>query len=357
MPATFTETTNLRDIMRVTPSAAYELLLSLGTVHMAPPRHQAWAARVREALDPEHLADIQFFYGELWNSVCLLEFPVDYPGPADDVEGFIDYVAGMDPDTFLFYQWGRVIPLEQIPELRAHPEQVPGALYRFYEDLWPGKGAAHIKGKGLAESAAAPEAFQQRLVTLLRAYHTRLFSTELPELRQRWAGSVAEKHAALAQLDPVVFLSRLDAGYTLPPMFPAGTSLSEIRLIPSYYIWQASVQIWGYGSIVILYDATLTEERARALDQAAEHLSQVSAALADTNRLKILRAINQDQEVYGHKLARLCGISQPAISRHMGILKRAGLVDEVPSDGRVLYRLRRTAIEELAPQLLRYLDD
>ena len=357
MPATYTENTNLREIMHITPSAAYELLLSLGTVHMAPPRHQAWGARVRETLNPERVADAEFFFGELWHSMALLEFPVDYPGAVDDAAGFIDYVAGLDPNTFLFYLWGRVIAREQIPGLRAHPEQIPGALYNFYEDLWPGKGSAHTKGKGLAESAADPEGFQRRLVTLLREYHDQLFSTEIPALRQQWAASVAEKQAALAQLDPVVFLSRLDGGHVLPPMFPAGVPLGEIRLVPSYYIWQASFQIWGYGSIVVLYDANLTEERARALDQAAQHLSQVAAALADTNRLKILRSINQDLEVYGHKLARLCGISQPAISRHMGILKRAGLVDEVPSDGRMLYRLRRAAIEELAPQLLRYLDD
>jgi DNA-binding transcriptional ArsR family regulator len=357
MPATYTETTNLREIMRITPSAAYELLLSLGTAHMAPPRHQAWAARVQAALDPALLADVHFFYGELWHSMALLELPVDYPGAVDDVDGFIDYVAGLDPDTFLFYLWGRVIPREQIPVLRADPRQIPGALFNFYEDLWPGKGAAHIKGKGLPESAADPEGFQRRLITLLREYHERLFSAELPGLRERWAASVAEKQATLAQLDPMVFLSRLEGGHVLPPMFPPGVPLGEIRLVPSYFIWQASFQIWGYGSIVILYDANLTEERARALDQAAQHLSQVAAALADTNRLKILRSINQDQEVYGHKLARLCGISQPAISRHMGILKRAGLVDEVPSDGRVLYRLRRAAIEELAPQLLRYLDE
>src|SRR5690349_6472358 len=111
MPASYTtENTDLREVLHLVPSAAYEMLLSLRTLYRAPTRHEEWAARARAALGPERLADVHFFYGELWHEMCLLELPVDYSGAVDDAAGFIDYVAGLDPDTFLFYLWGRVIP-------------------------------------------------------------------------------------------------------------------------------------------------------------------------------------------------------------------------------------------------------
>ena len=83
----------------------------------------------------------------------------------------------------------------------------------------------------------------------------------------------------------------------------------------------------------ILYNALATEERDEERGKQEATIGQIAAALSDTNRLRILAAITQDPEVYGHKLARMCGISQPAISRHMGILKRAGLVEKCRATG------------------------
>jgi DNA-binding transcriptional ArsR family regulator len=356
MPATYTETTDLRALIHLRPSAAFEMLLSLGSVHTMPARHQAWVEKARAALGPDLVEEVHFFYDGLWHSCALMELPVDYPGAADDAAGFIDYVAAMDPDTFLFYLWGRVVPRAEIGAMRADPARVVRYLYDFYEALWQGKGLDHLNSPALPQSAAEPEALQRRVVTLLRTYYDRVFRAELADLRHCWAVSVAEKQAALARQDPAVFLSRLTEGHAMSPMFPEGIPLREIRLVPSCYIWRSTFQVWGYGTYVVMYDASMTEERVQALDQAAEQITLRAAALADTNRLKILRAISQDEGVYGYKLAVICGISQPAISRHMGILKRAGLVDEVPRDGRVLYRLRRAAVDEFIPQLLRYID-
>src|SRR3954452_22234096 len=111
----------LRALIRLVPSAAYELLLSLGTAYRAPVRYEAWAAQAQAALGPPALAEARYFYSELWHPLALMELPVDYPGPVEDAAGFIDYVAHLDADTFLFYLWGRVIPLAEIAPLRANP--------------------------------------------------------------------------------------------------------------------------------------------------------------------------------------------------------------------------------------------
>jgi DNA-binding transcriptional ArsR family regulator len=357
MPTPITDSSEMRELIHFTPSAPYELLLSLGTVDRIPARHRLWAERARAALGPDLLADAHYFYTELWTPLVLMELPVDYPGPGDDSRGFIDYVAGMDADAFLFYLLGRIIPREDLGVLRADPKQVPARIYEFYEANWPGSGDEKLLDESMVRVVAAPAATQARLVALLRAFDERVFQAEIPGLRLAWAASIEDQQRTLAGMDPPVFLNQLLKGGSIPRMYPEGTPLREIRVIPSYYSWRSNFHIWGYGTVVVLYNATRTEQREQERDQDAERLTQIAAALADPNRLKILAVIAQDPEAYGHKLARHCGISQPAVSRHMGILKRAGLVEEVPRDGRMSYRLCRAALEEFLPQLLRYIEE
>jgi DNA-binding transcriptional ArsR family regulator len=355
MALTVAENTDIGDIIRFTPSAAAELLIGLGSVHQPPPRLKTWAAQARAALGPEWLEEVRFFGEEFWHSLAFMDLTADYAGPVDEADGFIAYVAGLDADTFLYYLWGRLIPREEVPALRQQPEALVQRMYDFYEAIWPGSGRDKTSGPMLARSTVQAEEIQTRLVRLLRVFNERVFRPELPELRQRWAASIAEQRDELARTDATTFISRIVGSRILPPMFPEGTPLRELRLIPSTYLRRTHFEVWGHGTIMLFYDAGLSSERLAALDQEVEEISALASALSDPNRLKILRAISQDEEVYGHKLARLCGISQPAVSRHMGILKRAGFVDEIPSDGRVLYRLRRAAFAELAPRLLHYL--
>ncbi len=355
MAFTLEENTDVRDIIRLAPSAPSELLISLSAVQQPPVRLKTWAGQARATLGPEWLEEVRFFTEEFWHSMAFMDLTADYPGPADEADGFIEYIAALDADTFLYYLWGRLIPREEVPALRHHPEELVQRMYDFYEAIWPGSGRDKTSGPMLARSTVIGEELQTRLVQLLRVYNARVFHAELPDLRLRWAASIAEQRAELERTEPALFVSRIVGSHMLPPMFPEGTPLRELRLVPSYFLRRSQFQIWGHGTIIVFYDASLSSERLATLDQEVQDIAALASALSDPNRLKILRAISQDQEVYGHKLARLCGISQPAVSRHMGILKRAGLVDEIPSDGRVLYRLRRSALEDFAPRLLHYL--
>src|SRR4051812_26209252 len=121
MPIGNPESDSLRGVIHLTESAACELLLALGAVHWAPPRLAAWVERARAALGPDLLAEVAYFYGQLWHPILLMELPVDYTGPADDVDAFVRYIADMDADRFLFYMWSRIIPLEEVPAMRATP--------------------------------------------------------------------------------------------------------------------------------------------------------------------------------------------------------------------------------------------
>ena len=65
----------------------------------------------------------------------------------------------------------------------------------------------------------------------------------------------------------------------------------------------------------------------------------VFQALGDANRRAILEEL-RDGERSVVQLTRRLGISQPSVSRHLRLLRQAGLVEDEPDGARRLYRLR-----------------
>lgn len=69
-------------------------------------------------------------------------------------------------------------------------------------------------------------------------------------------------------------------------------------------------------------------------------------ALADDHRRAILTML-RDGDRAVHEIAARLPISRPAVSRHLRLLKEAGLVDERSAGTRRLYRLREEGVEEV----------
>jgi DNA-binding transcriptional ArsR family regulator len=70
------------------------------------------------------------------------------------------------------------------------------------------------------------------------------------------------------------------------------------------------------------------------------------AALADPTRRTIFQRLSREGEQTVHVLTDHSGISQPAVSKHLAVLKRAGLVNDRRAGRETHYRVR---IEGLAP--------
>jgi DNA-binding transcriptional ArsR family regulator len=73
-------------------------------------------------------------------------------------------------------------------------------------------------------------------------------------------------------------------------------------------------------------------------------------ALGDSNRREIL-ALLRDGERSVNELTRALPISRPAVSRHLRLLKQAGLVAERPSGTLRLYRLQDEGVEVIQDYL------
>jgi len=67
-------------------------------------------------------------------------------------------------------------------------------------------------------------------------------------------------------------------------------------------------------------------------------------ALGDPNRRAILDELGHGERSVA-QLTRRIGISQPAVSRHLRLLKSAALVDDYPEGAKNIYRLRREGAE------------
>jgi DNA-binding transcriptional ArsR family regulator len=70
------------------------------------------------------------------------------------------------------------------------------------------------------------------------------------------------------------------------------------------------------------------------------------AALADPTRRAIFQRLSREGEQTVHALTGPSGVSQPAVSKHLAVLRRAGLVTDRRAGREIHYRAR---VEGLAP--------
>jgi DNA-binding transcriptional ArsR family regulator len=79
----------------------------------------------------------------------------------------------------------------------------------------------------------------------------------------------------------------------------------------------------------------------------------VFAALADETRRDLLAAIAEREQTVG-ELTRRCGITQPAVSRHLRVLRECGFVRARVAGQQRIYQLHPDGFRQLAGWLDRY---
>ena len=90
---------------------------------------------------------------------------------------------------------------------------------------------------------------------------------------------------------------------------------------------------------------------------ASSHLGDPFEALGDPNRRAIVEMLGASGGRSVQQLADLLPISRPAVSRHLRLLKQAGLVREEPVGTRRIYRLHDEGIEAVRTYLERVWGD
>jgi DNA-binding transcriptional ArsR family regulator len=80
----------------------------------------------------------------------------------------------------------------------------------------------------------------------------------------------------------------------------------------------------------------------------------VFKALADPTRRALFERLAHDGELTVGALTRHAGVSQPAVSKHLGLLKRAGLVSQRHEGRESHYRARSQGVAPLIDWLQAY---
>lgn len=84
-------------------------------------------------------------------------------------------------------------------------------------------------------------------------------------------------------------------------------------------------------------------------------MDAVLQALADPSR-RVVLCILRDHEATAGELAEALPIARPGVSRHLRVLREAGLVDVRQDAQRRIYRLRPEALRDLDEWLEEYRD-
>ena len=353
-PLLRTEPDDLRSIITFQTSPIYEMMLSLSALHTPSPRHETWAEHVRSDLPAELLEEVDFLYSRFENGVLLLELAVDYQDH-HDVPGFLSYVEQMSIPRFLFYVLGRLAPPEEIATLEPSLDSLLSLIPLAFPEGCS-KTEARFRHDGFVELISNPEQYRSMMIGIWRSYYDAYFAQAVHLYSDLWEESIREKSRALSKEDSLDFLAKLSNHAELPEQIPQGYATEQVILVPSCFA-RRPLMFYGYGSVTIIYDCQLTEQRRAQLEMLEEEIVALGKALTDKTRLNLLRLIAQDPQLYGRQLSKLCGVSQPSVSRHLGILKDAGLLEERPTGSHITYQVVRQRIAELSPRLLAYLYD
>jgi ArsR family transcriptional regulator len=80
-------------------------------------------------------------------------------------------------------------------------------------------------------------------------------------------------------------------------------------------------------------------------------LLEALKALSDPNRLRIVELLSSG-ELYAQEIVGRLDIAQSAVSRHLSLLERAGLINVTPRRGMKYYSLNEQTMDEVAASLL-----
>ncbi len=80
-------------------------------------------------------------------------------------------------------------------------------------------------------------------------------------------------------------------------------------------------------------------------------------AMADPTRFEILRLVRRREMSAGDIARKFTGITRPAVSQHLSVLKRAGLLAERRQGTRRLYRVRPEGFAQLKAFLEGFWDE
>ncbi|MBN1686678.1 MAG: winged helix-turn-helix transcriptional regulator [Spirochaetales bacterium] len=338
----------LTAMTQIRTSQVFEMLISLQGI-VDSWKMQDLAEETKNALGDEFLTETTTLYRRLFICCIFAELAVDYP-ERDNVIGFIEYVRSLPLNELLFYLLGRWFPRESIPpdfnrELveKLIEEHAEASEFRqMYPELTWIDDLASIR---------------DNICRMWERYWNGFYRDKVADLRELLIRSMNEKQDYLEQHGGTALYREITGHDELPRPVPADMPITRIELIPLCHTPRNVYIFYGYGSAQVLYDCSMTEDRQRKADDYRTKSLAALKALADENRLKILKMISQNERlINGKRIAQKLDVSPSVVSRHLSQLKDAGLIEEFSTDKRnITYSFQISRLRALGQDIEAYI--
>jgi ArsR family transcriptional regulator, arsenate/arsenite/antimonite-responsive transcriptional repressor len=84
----------------------------------------------------------------------------------------------------------------------------------------------------------------------------------------------------------------------------------------------------------------------KAIRESLPRMAEFHMALSDVNRLRMIRILATEKDVAVGELSKRLGITQPAVSQHLRVLKMIGLMIPERRGNSTIYRIDIRTLEE-----------
>lgn len=312
-------------------------------------RKSEWKDRATTALGKGFMESLKRFYEHYQMGAAFIELSIDYPDH-HDVPGFIKRVRTLDHRSLAFYLLGRVYPLESLPRDITR-SSIDGFLEQQSSDICndcitvPTYWADDI------------EEMRTEITRLWSEYWENFFAGDVESCREYWDSGNRELEEILLRSGGTALYQKFFSTADLPPQLPEDIPYTEIRYVPVYHPFGTNIKYFGYGNITILYDCKRNTAYEQSKKDAGAEALEISRALGDRRRLKILKLISEQEfGLNGKSIAARMDLSASVVSRHLSQLKKAGLITEKSEDNRnITYSLDWKRVDDLSRLLMLYL--
>jgi DNA-binding transcriptional ArsR family regulator len=359
-------------------SLPIDLVSAMSLLYRAVPGNglDPWLLSIRRSLPREVRAELDLLHGFSGRMLYYMEEPVMRFDPLrpdrldatfEELISFLESLPATDYLDMVVHASKRVhqdIGLEPMPR----PANDDIETWRTF--LTPGQTTADMDE--VLSLIADPETLKRRTIGLIEGIWENGYGDEYLSRREtlvqaaQLAGRAEPRGAALAFSD----LTGNRMPSTLAARLP---EVERVAFCPSLHVGSFISYIFFPPDLVIFFDAGQYLERNAVTEPAPELPSRESQAenfpdadpgaampqepllealraLGDQNRLHILELLSEG-ELYAQEIVGRLGIAQSAVSRHLSLLERAGLVKVRPRGGMKYYAVDDARLSAVAGSL------
>lgn len=330
-----------------------------------------WLVSTRRALPDEVRADLDLLHGFSGRLLYFMEEPILRFEPlvaehadakADEVLAYLDEQPAGAFVEMVVHALQRVH--RDLGEARPVPDSADDAAWRRF--LEPGLTTASAdEVVGLLRE---PEQLKARTIGLIRGIWQSVYRPEYearePLLLEAARLAEPEEGKGFGQAFADLTGSRLPstlvtglgevARVTFCPSAHLGTFVSYILYPPDLVVFFGApewlARVGGSSHRQSAREMIEMEDGGAASQLTENDLLEGLRALSDSNRLQILDLLGGG-ELYAQEIVGRLGIAQSAVSRHLALLERSGLVQVQPRRGMKYYRVAGERLNAIADSI------